>query len=728
MWTNELYDLYEYNSNRVFGPNETPMAPVAHLKTQIVLEIILSENSDFITADIVDPKDAYTIIPVTGEARTSNILPYGLADGLQYIAGDLIKYMPAGYNNTEHHDAYANQLNDWATSTATHRSVRIVNKYIKKGSVISDLIKAGILLLDSNGILLPKQYKREVEKINVRFAIDYTDPELEKRTWLDRSLYDSFAEYNKRNYPEIKLCYATGKMLPFREHHPAQIIKASTYAKLISANDDKNFTFRGKFHNRDEILSVSYEFSEKAHNALKWLIETRGITFGHEKDNTMTLIIWASNMKDIPDIRKTLISDASTSNRNNNQIDPDNDGEYNTDDENIEVAAPTIPEYHKLLINRMFGYGKAFDINDKVMIMSLDTATDGRASMTMYTELTGSEFFKNIEKWHRDTAVKRYSGKTYDSISLIEIANFVYGIELTDSNTGKSKIVCKPKIKETTIMRLLPCITEGRPIPHDIISNLFIKASDPNLYQSESNFKRVNEIALGIIRKDYINKNNYDNTEGDIFMAYNPDLNDRSYLFGCLLAIAHKLEYSTYDEKDRRRRQTNAKRYRRTFSKRPAETWQRIHEKLDSYMRKLDTGIRIYYEKLINEITRKMPESYFTNEPLGLLYVAGYCHFMDYMYTPKPDPDTNDTTNDPSTDPDDDTTGAIANDIDIDDTDITDIPETDTNDISESKSDTDMAIDISKKSDKKSKDKKPKDKKSDKKSKDKKPKDKKSKK
>ena len=111
----------------------------------------------------------------------------------------------------------------------------------------------------------------------------------------------------------------------------------------------------------------------------------------------------------------------------------------------------------------------------------------------------------NIEKWHRDTAVKRYWGKTYDSIGIIEIAEFAYGHEF------EKKIDCKPKLKETAIMRLISCMTENRPIPHDILSNICKKASNPNLYQSESNFQRLNEIALGLIRRDYIYRNNYDN-------------------------------------------------------------------------------------------------------------------------------------------------------------------------------------------------------------------------
>ncbi len=49
-------------------------------------------------------------------------------------------------------------------------------------------------------------------------------------------------------------------------------------------------------------------------------------------------------------------------------------------------------------------------------------------------------------------------------------------------------------------------------------------------------------------------------------MALDNKEKDRNYLYGRLLAVADRIEYSTYDEKDGGR-VTNAKRYMSTFLK-----------------------------------------------------------------------------------------------------------------------------------------------------------------
>ena len=117
-------------------------------------------------------------------------------------------------------------------------------------------------------------------------------------------------------------------------------------------------------------------------------------------------------------------------------------------------------------------------------------------------------------------------------------------------------------------------------------------------------------------------------------MAYDPNEKDRSYLYGCLLAIADKAESSTYDEKDKESRQTNARRYWNSFSSRPYLTWKNIHEKLRPYLDRCE--YRGYYEGLISDIMDKMNLTEFAdNSPLEPAYLIGYHHFMTYMYTKK---------------------------------------------------------------------------------------------
>ena len=134
----------------------------------------------------------------------------------------------------------------------------------------------------------------------------------------DKTLFDSFLRYNTQSRGNEQLCYALGKELPSQYIHPAQILKGAINAKLISSNDESGFSYRGRFENKSEALSISYEFSEKMHNALKWLIENQSLTFKTiKKDDktfeiksidSMTVIVWATAMQHISDFTRSFIN------------------------------------------------------------------------------------------------------------------------------------------------------------------------------------------------------------------------------------------------------------------------------------------------------------------------------------------------------------------------------------------------------------------------------------
>ena len=118
-------------------------------------------------------------------------------------------------------------------------------------------------------------------------------------------------------------------------------------------------------------------------------------------------------------------------------------------------------------------------------------------------------------------------------------------------------------------------------------------------------------------------------------MAYDPNETDRSYLYGCLLAVADAAESASYDAEDRGKRVTNAKRYWNMFAKRPNTTWATIEKQLRVYMIKLG-GKSVYYEKMINDIMGKFALADFAdNSPLSPAYLLGYHHFNAEIYKKK---------------------------------------------------------------------------------------------
>ena len=107
-------------------------------------------------------------------------------------------------------------------------------------------------------------------------------------------------------------------------------------------------------------------------------------------------------------------------------------------------------------------------------------------------------------------------------------------------------------------------------------------------------------------------------------MALDNKEKDRNYLYGRLLAVADRIEYSTYDEKDGGR-VTYAKRYMSTFSQRPYETWKVIEENILPYMNKLGIATQKFYENLLNEIYDLFEkETFMDNKRLDGLYLLGF--------------------------------------------------------------------------------------------------------
>lgn len=75
-------------------------------------------------------------------------------------------------------------------------------------------------------------------------------------------------------------------------------------AKLISANDSANFTYRGCFATAEEACAISYEATQKVHSALTWLAARQGVTAGIQ--NKRTYICWNPNGKPVVNLDNPL--------------------------------------------------------------------------------------------------------------------------------------------------------------------------------------------------------------------------------------------------------------------------------------------------------------------------------------------------------------------------------------------------------------------------------------
>lgn len=604
-WTNELYRVYELAAGTDDGKD---MLPISHSTANAQIEVTVSENGEFVRAVAVGKEKAVTIIPVTEDsaARSSGITPMPLADKLLYIAGDYSRFATGKRaDNTEHFALYIKQLGDWCESEHSHYAIKAVYEYLSKKELIADLIGSGVLETDEqNNKLTDKKIGMIAqEDAFVRFIVSGHDGLC--YTWLDKDLHNCFIKYYESMLDTKGLCYADGETANITYKHPAKIRNSGDKAKLISANDTSNFTYRGRFANKEEAVSVSYEFSQKMHNALKWLRDKQSKTY-----DSLTLITWNSALDYVPSMTSSVLD---------------------MFDETEEYS--TIPMFSQLLGKLLMGGRAEIPPDSKVMIMGLDAATTGRLSIAFYSELAQSDFNKHLQKWHTDTRWLRYNSKLnknmIDSCKLPQIAECLYGTE------QNGFLVCDKKLIGDTILRLLPCVSEGRRLPRDMVNTLYNKASNPLAYEKEYNHRIIVENACALIRKAQIESDNKLYCKGEIKMAYDPNCPDRSYLFGCLLAIADKAERDTYDKDEKRI--TNARRYWNAFSARPCQTWKLIEERIEPYLEK-ESWVMTKYTKHINEIMAKMsPNDYADNSKLSPMYLIGFHHYNALLWNSSKD-------------------------------------------------------------------------------------------
>ena len=108
-------------------------------------------------------------------------------------------------------------------------------------------------------------------------------------------------------------------------------------------------------------------------------------------------------------------------------------------------------------------------------------------------------------------------------------------------------------------------------------------------------------------------------------MSLDVNNTDRSYLFGRLLALAEKIEKSTYSGAEMGR-ETNAIRLQSAFVQHPMHIWAIIEGQLNPYYAKLEAGLREYYKNIVTEIMVKVEEEDYSSLNKGLddIYLMGY--------------------------------------------------------------------------------------------------------
>ena len=659
-WMQKLFEAYEAcarNSDYTEPPQaedggkEAPaLMPVSHTSQQAHICVTLDNEGNFKRAELM-PLKAQLIIPATeGSAGRSGakVAPHPLIDKIHYCAKDYkgkkAKTFKGGF------EAYFELLTNWSESEFTHPMLRAVHAFIAKGALVSKLVEAGILRVDTSGDLLTNPEEGETDGIFKYITKDQktklfdqgdaivcwkvVGSDLEDRTWRNKELQKQWMLFDAQQVKNSALCMVAGEVVGCAQNHPRNIRRPGDGAKLISSNDAANFTFRGRFLEAEQACTVGYETSHKAHNALRWLIARQGYRNGKQ-----VVVAWAVSGARVPNPCDDLlfmddeellwdaVSDLSA--------DADEGGRSKTPPPNMGLV------FAERLRKALAGYRADLRDTDGIAVMALDAIGKGRLAITFYREQMPEQYLGNLQKWQEDCAwplpvptggmqqgVDRLWPKLKAFAPTPEtIARVAYG-----RCDDKERLAIDKKTRLEIIERLLPCIVDGRPLPIDIIESCLRRALKFEKLKFEESVL-VLSVACALY-KGYnarcVKKRGYD-------MCLDRERDSRDYLYGRFLGIARYIERSALDISGESR-PTNAERRIQRFADHPFSTWRQLELDLTPYIQRLQgsqsMGLLVRAQQDMDEVYKLFATKNFTStDKLSGEFLLGYhCQLMA-LYT-----------------------------------------------------------------------------------------------
>lgn len=627
-WLERCYQTYEYirqTEPDLIGKQvarQVPLFPVGHTTQQANIQVELDEQGNFVTAFILRKNESTTIVPCTEEsASRTHVNPHALADKLQYIASNYKEY---GGSKDSGWDIYHEQLSAWCQSPFSHPLVCNVLTYLEKGTLIPDLIQKGILFTDESG-KLPTKYigEKDTEPLIVSSIMngDQTEAFVRFRVgsddlWSDPNIWKRWLDFYETQLTDVDYCTVLGQKVPLSALSPKKIRNPGDGAKLISSNDKTGFTFRGRFSNAEQALSIGYRTTQEAHNALRWLISKQGTQCGDE-----TILVWGTRNEPVPKL-----GDDSYDMAQSAPVDDE-------DDIDGSQFAPVLGASTREAVAKQFnhaiqGYRAKLTDTSQLSVMILDSATAGRLSVRYYQELSGSRLLDNVVNWHEtfawqlDYRVIAEKDPPPDKKPKMIHISFVGAPSPEDIAKAAYGEKVDQKLKQQTLERLVPCIVERKPLPYDLVLNTVRRATNAVALEPWE-ARKTRSIACALIRgyhsrsKGVTYKMDYSSNDKNLPRG-------RDFVFGQILACAEQTErYAqnlTMDDK----RTTNAERLQVVFVQHPAKTTLLLQEKLAPYLNRIraKAGSTKRYDQMLDLIAELGSE--FTNKPLNELYLLGY--------------------------------------------------------------------------------------------------------
>lgn len=602
-WMAKLYETYEAGLLLTDLPDDKRLMPTSHTLQNAHINIAIDGEGNFKRASVLEKTQIVLPATESSASRSSNEAPHPLVDKLQYVAQDYAAY---GGLKKPYFDGYKKLLSSWCLSEFSHPKATAVLRYIEKETVIKDLIDQKVVFIGDDGVLLtswtsavddsnpiPTLFKvlpKEKGLLDQGSALVCWTVEIDSDpnadTWKDRTIQDSWIAFDNSEDSEAGLCFVTGNIQALSINHPAKIRHSGDKAKLISSNDTSGYTYRGRFLDNKEACGVGFDVSQKAHNALRWLVSRQGYRNGDQ-----AFVSWAVSGKAIPEP----LQDAFHLFSNFNFDDLDDREPHRLNEDTVIDRSRDLGESFAHQLNKyMAGYRAKLDPNEQIVIIGLDAATPGRMGIIYYRELLGSEFLQRLEHWHKSFAwpqrhtidVPSLSGKKptkkvvwpVSSPAPKDIASAAYGQRLSD------------ELKKSVVERLMPCIIDGNPFPIDLMDACVRMATNRNGYKSDEQWLWEKNLGIACaVYRGYFQRHPIKTQRRDYTMALDENNHSRDYLYGRLLAVADRIEEVALGVGGESR-STTAARLMQRFADRPFSTWRNIELALQPYMQRLQNS------------------------------------------------------------------------------------------------------------------------------------------
>ncbi|HIF9218046.1 TPA: type I-C CRISPR-associated protein Cas8c/Csd1, partial [Photobacterium damselae] len=532
-WLTTLYKTYnELEKRNDMLPFEQQVMPICHTLQNTHVHVVINAQGEFVRAEVLDKTQV--VLPATEQSagRSSGLCAHALADKIQYVAKD---YSDFGGIKKSGFELYQAQLKTWCDSDHSHTAVQAVYQYIARGTMVADLVSVNVLHEQDGQLLTKWENERELPALlkvlpkekglfDQGSALVCWSVEIpgisQSKTWLDSSIQQSWIAFDSQNGDSTALCYATGEEKLVASNHPAKIRHSGDKAKLISANDKSGYTFRGRFLSNEEACNISLEVTQKAHNALRYLLTKQSVF----RNGDQVYLAWAVSGKEVPKPTEPDLSDLASF---------------------LEESVDHTQDLGRAYANQLKLYFNGIKTktqlndNEQIALLGLDSATPGRMGILYYRETIAKEFLERLEQWQLDLGwpqrVKIHEQWQWvcSAPSLFKMLDGVYGDVLKSTDS----------LKKNLITRLYPCIVEGKTIPQDIMQSAFHRVINRVAYKSDQAWLWLQNLGIACsLIKGFYTRTTHSAIQKEYPMALQQDNASRDYLFGRLLAVANKIE------------------------------------------------------------------------------------------------------------------------------------------------------------------------------------------